>query len=128
MLAAGADVNLRLFTAEEHCTVILGRSREQSKRAVMSRPAREGMGEEWAGRMDGDPGAHAAGQDWKWANPILEKVAPHKYRRSIRSSKQTNSRPGRSVSHACTLLDTTVDVHLHLAAATKETCIPGLAG
>lgn len=100
MPAAGADVNLRLFTAEEYCTVILGRSREQSNRAVMSRPAREGMGEEWAGRMDGDPGAHAAGQDRKWANPILEKVAPHKYRRSIRSSKQTNSRPG-SVSQSC---------------------------
>lgn len=64
---------------------------------------------------------HAAGQDRQWANPILEKVAPPKYRSG--GSKQTN---GRSVSQSCMYVAaTTVDVHLHLAAAATKDCIRG---
>lgn len=48
-----------LIPARTVLDCILGLQQNQTKR----KEEREGMEEEWAGRMDGDPGEHAAGQE-----------------------------------------------------------------
>lgn len=56
---AGAEMSICAYSSKDSTVLYSWVAAEQTKR----KEEREGMEEEWAGRMDGDPGEHAAGQE-----------------------------------------------------------------
>lgn len=56
---AGAEMSICAYSSKDSTGLYSWVAADRTKR----KEEREGMEEEWAGRMDGDPGEHAAGQE-----------------------------------------------------------------